>query len=92
MDREQDAEVIKAEDNEEAREERNLGLEQRWRERMSGIQGGMFQEGPLFQVLLPGTSQCSGSVPNVVCLCRPHGHRPAEGRVAAWAWCMKVTD
>ena len=59
VDGEQDVKGMKSEDDEEAREKKKLGLEQQWQERMNGIREFMFQEGPLFQVMLPDTSTCS---------------------------------
>ena len=49
---------MKSEDDEEAQEKKKLGLEQQWQERMNGIRECMFQEGPLFQVVLLDTSTC----------------------------------
>ena len=59
MDGKQDATGVKCEDDEEAQEKKKLGLEQQWQERMNGIRECMFQEGPLFQVVLPDTSTCT---------------------------------
>lgn len=52
---------IKSDHDEEAQEKKKkkLKLEQQWQERMNGIREFMFQEGPLFQVMLPDTSTCS---------------------------------
>lgn len=59
MDGKQDATGVKCEDDEEAHEKKKLGLEQQWQERMNGIRECMFQEGPLFQVVLTDTSTCT---------------------------------